>query len=1052
MLIRDSIEIGWLTLFLMFFMIFVLGGCESAAPSKQTSKTDQTNSDTDTASAISDDGSMVGSDSMDPSSTESDNPCLAPNPPAELCMMIPSGPACGDGEINQENEICDDGNTQPGDGCTGVCKVEPNWACNVEGEPCELLIICGNGRIEPGEVCDDGNDDDDDGCNSTCEFQSPNYICPKAGEPCVRVVFCGDQRINGDENCEDGNTESGDGCDQDCHREEGWSCPTPNEPCLPPPYCGDAELDLVAGEACDDGNSEGGDGCSADCTEIESGYICPSPGEPCQDTTQCGDGRVTGEETCDDVNDDPDDGCHDCVIQKGYTCPYPAAKCVPKCGDGLIILNEECDDGNTEDGDGCTSICEWEDGFVCSGEPPDYNCRATICGDGIIEGTEGCDDSNGNMGDGCTPLCDLEPDCSKGACTSICGDGLLLTSMGEECDDGNINDEDGCSSDCKVETTLGFECKQPSLDKSMTVPVVYRDFNKSHVDFEPNAVGLNDAVTGLVASTLDAEGKPTFAGKAGGAGLIDSAASFAEWYRDVPGKNATIPATLTLYNNGNGGYVNRWGENGGQYQSTEEVWCGDAGDMCEFEWGNTPCDDQPDDMIDCVEHDGTSWGVFLAEVYDGNPVFFPIDNHPDALTPTSQYYNGAKIPPAYDVSESWPSDEASHNFHFTSEVRYWFQFNADETYVLDFMGDDDVWVFVNDHLAVDLGGIHTPVNGVLKLSTANAADYGMVDGEVYEIVVFQAERQTESSTYKLTLSGFNTGKSDCGPICGDGEISPGEQCDDGEENVGGYNKCESNCTRGPYCGDGNKDPEEECDDGVNVSAYGTIDSGCAPGCVMPPHCGDGIVQGGVFGETCDDGVNDNSYGGCSSDCQMGPWCGDGIVQEKYEECDDALNDGSYGNCNADCTLGPRCGDGILQEDWNEICDDGNNEGGDECSPNCQEDAICGDAFVDPATEDCDDGLNDGGYGECAPGCKLGPHCGDGAVETGIDPDTGNPYEQCDDSINDGGYGECSPGCVLGPHCGDGVVQPAYEECDDANDNDKNDGCTSACKKIVVVPV
>ena len=66
-------------------------------------------------------------------------------------------------------------------------------------------------------------------------------------------------------------------------------------------------------------------------------------------------------------------------------------------------------------------------------------------------------------------------------------------------------------------------------------------------------------------------------------------------------------------------------------------------------------------------------------------------------------------------------------------------------YTLDFTGDDDVWVFINRKLAVDLGGIHTPVQGSVSFGMGQAAantKFGLTNGQVYEVVVFQAERQT----------------------------------------------------------------------------------------------------------------------------------------------------------------------------------------------------------------------------------------------------------------------------------------------------------------------
>jgi len=181
-------------------------------------------------------------------------------------------------------------------------------------------------------------------------------------------------------------------------------------------------------------------------------------------------------------------------------------------------------------------------------------------------------------------------------------------------------------------------------------------------------------------------------------------------------------------------------------------------------------------------------------------------------TKKNAYYPAA-CPKPGGGTYNW-EDAGMHAFYFTSEVRFWFQYTG--THTLTFIGDDDVWVYVNGHLTVDLGGIHAPVTGTVNITAANGAALGMEIGNVYEIVVFQAERHVTGSSYRLTLSGFNTARSDCTSVCGDNIVGLGEECDDGV-NDGGYGECAEGCVLGEYCGDGVEQEGEDCDDGNSVN-------------------------------------------------------------------------------------------------------------------------------------------------------------------------------------------------------------------------------------------
>ncbi|MBW2264064.1 MAG: DUF4215 domain-containing protein, partial [Deltaproteobacteria bacterium] len=163
-----------------------------------------------------------------------------------------AAPVCGD-LILHELEVCDDGNTLAGDGCSANCLSDES---------------CGNGYVDAalGEVCDDGGTIAGDGCSANC----------LSDETCGNGTL--DEVVG--EVCDDGNTLAGDGCSANCLSDES---------------CGNGTLDHAAGEVCDDGNVLAGDGCSADCLSDES----------------CGNGILDEvvDERCDDGNILGGDGC-----------------------------------------------------------------------------------------------------------------------------------------------------------------------------------------------------------------------------------------------------------------------------------------------------------------------------------------------------------------------------------------------------------------------------------------------------------------------------------------------------------------------------------------------------------------------------------------------------------------------------------------------------------------------------------------------------------------------------------------------------------------------
>jgi fibro-slime domain-containing protein len=89
------------------------------------------------------------------------------------------------------------------------------------------------------------------------------------------------------------------------------------------------------------------------------------------------------------------------------------------------------------------------------------------------------------------------------------------------------------------------------------------------------------------------------------------------------------------------------------------------------------------------------------------------------------------------------------NFLFTTEIHVRFQYTAAQKFT--FRGDDDMWIFVNGQLALDLGSMHGPEEGTIDFD-AQAASLNITVGGHYAMDIFHAERHMRGSNFKITTN------------------------------------------------------------------------------------------------------------------------------------------------------------------------------------------------------------------------------------------------------------------------------------------------------------
>ncbi len=292
---------------------------------------------------------------------------------------------------------------------------------------------------------------------------------------------------------------------------------------------------------------------------------------------------------------------------------------------------------------------------------------------------------------------------------------------------------------------------------------------------------------------------------------------------------------------------------------------------------------------------------------------------------------------------------------------------------------------------------------------------------------------------------------DAAPLCGNGQLNPGEQCDDGNDVDG--DECSNACVFS--CGDGILQATELCDTAIAEGMAGACPTDCADTEVCTADrlvgedcqqtCENTIIVDFVDGDGCCPEITDN-YAFNDLDCA--PVCGNGLV-EMGETCDTAITAGEVGACPSDCADAEACTVDTLTVPTDNLPGDG------PCRAYCayseltavQDGDGCCPAGADYTTDDDCVGDRGAGTTTCGNGVRnggLGELC-DTAIAAGMPNACPTSCDNPDPCVNSLllSAGTCKAKCYewdTNYPQNDDMCCPIFYGGNNRNDND----CTSSC--------